>query len=82
MKHPDIAPFIGKRVRVYHRSGDIVTGYLQMADARLLAELTASGYLESRRVYQVESSDSHPEVLKTSYMISDPATIDRIELVG
>lgn len=81
MRHPDIKPYIGKRVRVYHRSGDIFTGYLQMADARLLRELQASGYIEGQRVYQVQSSDSHPEVLKTSYMISDPGTIERIELI-
>jgi small nuclear ribonucleoprotein (snRNP)-like protein len=82
VRHPEVARFLNKRVRVYQRSGEVFTGYLQMADARLLAQLKASGYLGSGRVYQVQSHASHPELAQTSYMIPDPATIERIELEG
>jgi hypothetical protein len=45
-----------------------------------LRQLQASGHIEGRRVYQVRSSVAHPEIDQTSYMISDPATIARIEV--
>lgn len=81
MKHSDVTRFLGKRVRVYQRSGEVFTGFLQLADERLLRTLQASGHIEGNRVYQVRSSVAHPEIDQTSYMISDPATIARIELV-
>ena len=80
LKHPEVARFLNKRVRVYQRSGEVFTGYLQLADARLLEQLKLSGYLEGGRVYQVQSHAGHPELALTSYMIPDPATIERIEL--
>jgi hypothetical protein len=81
VKHPEIARFLGKRVRVYHRSGDVFTGYLQLAEDRLLGALRASGHIEGRRVYEVQSSGAHPEVQQTHYMIADPGAIERIELI-
>jgi hypothetical protein len=80
VKHREVTRFLGKRVRVYQRSGQIFTGYLQMAEERLLRELKASGHLEGDRVYEVRMSVGHPEVDVTSYMIPDPDTIERIEV--
>jgi hypothetical protein len=82
LRHPEVVPFLNKRVRVYQRSGEIFTGYLQLADARLLEQLKASGYLGGGRVYQVQAHASHPELAQTSYMIADPGTIERIELLA
>jgi hypothetical protein len=76
-----VTRFLGKRVRVYQRSGEIFTGFLQLADERLLRTLQAQGHIEGDRVYQVRSSVRHPEIDQTSYMISDPSTIARIELL-
>jgi hypothetical protein len=81
VRHADVARFLGKRVRVHQRSGEVFTGFLQLADERLLRTLQASGHIEGDRVYQVRSSVAHPEIDQTSYMISDPATIARIEVV-
>ncbi len=82
MKHSEVKKFLGKHVRVHQRSGEVYTGYLQLADARLLLRLRQQGYLEGDRVYEVRSSVSHPEIDVTRYMIPDPATIARIEVVG
>lgn len=82
MRHTEVAKFLGKQVRVHQRSGEVYTGYLQLADARLLRRLQQSGYLEGNRVYEVRSSVAHPEIDVTSYMIPDPRTIARIEVVG
>jgi hypothetical protein len=82
VRHAEVAKFLGKQVRVHQRSGEVYTGYLQLADARLLLRLQQQGYIEGNRVYEVRSSVSHPEIDVTRYMIPDPSTIARIEVVG
>ena len=77
MTNEELAPFVGKRVQVYHESGRTFTGYLRpsLADG----DRAFSGAWAP--VYQVDRAASHPNVDLDHYTIDDPAAIDRIFVI-
>ena len=80
MWHHEVTRFLGKRVRVHQRSGEVFTGFLQLADERLLRTLQAQGHIEGDRVYQVRSSVRHPGDRSDQLHDLTSSTIARIEL--